>query len=57
MFTRNIWFYISTAINALNVGVDTMETIYSYFGLSIVALFAAGVIVNYFQRFLFRGFL
>lgn len=38
MMTRNIWFYISTAINALNVGVDTMETIYSYFGLSIVAL-------------------
>lgn len=53
----NIWFYISQAITSLNVAVDTMERIYSYFGLSILALFIAGVLVNYFQRFLFRGFL
>ena len=54
---NNIWFYISQLITCLNVGVDTMERIYSYFGLSILALFAAGVLVNFFQRFLYRGFL
>lgn len=53
----NIWWYISQLITCLNVGVDTMETIYSFFGLSILVLFIAGVLVNYFQRFIFRGFL